>query len=108
MNANLDQTRVDNDFYDTNAMTMRTDLIFPRYKEWFTPSVGLSVTRTNPLNNDARGIEWMYNPSAKLAKTFGKHYRLNFHYEYQKNNSKYKDNFAFKRQFYGLEFEYLF
>lgn len=104
-----DRTRVVNEIFDTNAMTLRTDLIMARVKDWFTPSVGLSLTRTDPINNsDTRGQELLINPSTRITKTFGKSLRGNLKYEYQKNNSEDTANFAYKKQLYSLEFEYLF
>ncbi len=104
-----DQTRVKNEAFDTNAMTLRTDLIMARVKDWFTPSVGLSLTSTDPINNRAaRGQELLINPNTRITKTFGKSFRVNLKYEYQKNKSEDTANFAFKKQLYGMELEYLF
>jgi hypothetical protein len=107
--GSLDRTRVDNSIYDTNAMTLRTDWILGRVRDWFTPSMGLALTSTDPINNrSARGRELLVNPNARLSKTFAKRWRGNLKYDYQKNNSKDKQNFAYRKQVYSFELEFLF
>ncbi|MGE3611153.1 MAG: tetratricopeptide repeat protein [Bacteriovoracaceae bacterium] len=107
--ASYDRTRVVNDLYDTNGFTFRTDLIMTRIGDWFTPSFGLSFTRTDPINaRSTRGTELLVNPSARLSKTIGKNWRGNFKFDYSKNNSKDTENFAYKKTTYALELEYLF
>jgi len=107
--GSYDMTRVREDSFDTNALTTRLDLLLPRYKDWFTPTVGLSVTTTDPVNNrTARGREWLYNPSARLAKTFWKSWRANLKFDYMHNQSKDQENFAYKKSLYSFELEYLF
>lgn len=106
---NYDRTRVKNELFDTDVFSLRSDLIFPRYKDLFTPSVGLALNTTDPINDrDNRGREFQFNPNFKLSKTFQKRYRANFNYNFTRNVSKDKDSFDFKRQIYGLELEYLF
>lgn len=107
--GSYDQTRVSNDAFDTNAVSLRSDLIFASFRNWFTPSIGLGLTSTDPINNrTARGRELLVNPTARLAKTFMKHWRGNLKFDYQRNNSKDEDNFAFKKFVYAFELEYLF
>ena len=104
-----DRTRVVTESFDTNAFTFRTDFIMARIKDWFTPSFGLSLTSTDPINNRSnRGRELLINPSTRFTKTFGKSFRGNLKYEYQQNNSKDQSNFAFKKQLMSVEVEYLF
>lgn len=104
-----DRTRVDNKIYDTDAFTLRTDWILARVKDWFTPSIGLALTSTDPINNQSeRGREFLINPNGRISKTFGKRWRGNLKYDYQKNSSKDKQNFAFKKQIYSAEVEFLF
>lgn len=104
-----DRTRVENDTYDTNSYTFRTDFIMSRVRDWFTPSFGLSFTRTDPINaRDTRGTELLINPSARLTKTIGKSWRANLRYDYSENQSKDKTNFAYKKTTYAFELEYLF
>lgn len=101
--------RVDTDAFNTNALTVRGDLIFARIRDWFTPSLGLSTTLTDPINaRAARGREILINPSLRVAKTFKKSWRANLKYDYQKNNSKDQENFAYKKSIFALEVEYLF
>jgi tetratricopeptide (TPR) repeat protein len=104
-----DRMRVQDSLFDTNGLTFRTDLIMGRVRDWFTPSVGLAVTTLDPINNRAaRGRELLLNPSARLSRTFKKHWRANLKYDYQKNNSKDTDNFAYTKSIYAFELEYLF
>lgn len=107
--ASYDMMRVENEIFNTNAFTFRTDYILPRIRDWFTPSVGLSLTTTDPINNrSARGRELLINPNARFSKTFMKRWRANLKFDYQKNNSKDEESFAFQKTQYGLELEYLF
>lgn len=107
--ASYDRMRVEDETFDTNSFTVRGDLIMGRVKDWFTPSVGLALTSTDPINNQAaRGRELLFNPSARIARTFKKNWRANIKYEYQKNNSKDTANFAYKKSIYAFELEYLF
>lgn len=104
-----DRLRVDDASFDTNSFTFRSDFIFSRVRYWFTPSVGLSLTSTDPINNRSeRGRELLINPSARVSKTFMKNWRANLKYDYQKNNSKDVNNFAFTKSIYSFELEYLF
>lgn len=104
-----DMMRVKDESFDTNAFTFRTDLIFGRVRDWFTPSAGVGITSTDPINDrDARGREYLINPNVRLSKTFKKNWRANLKYEYQKNISEDEENFAYTKQLYALELEYLF
>lgn len=107
--VSYDRMRVDTSIYDTNAITARGDIIFTRVRDWFTPSIGLALTTTDPINNRAaRGREFLFNPSGRISKTFKKNWRANLKGDYQKNQSKDKDNFAYTKMIYALELEYLF
>lgn len=107
--GSYDMTRVKNEIFDTNSFTVRGDLIMARVRDWFTPSVGLMLTSADPINNrSARGRELLFNPNARLAKTFGKNWRGNLKLDYQKNDSKDEGNFAYKKTVYSFELEYLF
>jgi tetratricopeptide (TPR) repeat protein len=104
-----DRMRVQNDAFDTNAFTFRTDVIFPRFRDWFTPSVGLSLTSTDPINDRSnRGRELLFNPSGRISKTFKKNWRASLKADYQNNRSKDKENFAYTKTIYAFELEYLF
>jgi hypothetical protein len=104
-----DRLRVTNELYDNNAMTFRTDVIMGRVFDSFTPSFGLALTSTDPVNDrENRGREFMMNPSARITKTFLKSWRANLKYDYQNNKSKDEDSFAYKKSTYSLEVEYLF
>lgn len=104
-----DRMRVTDETFDTDSFTFRTDIIMPRFRNWFTPSFGLSLTSTDPINaRSTRGRELLFNPSARLSKTFHKNWRTSLKYEYQKNDSKNEDNFAYTKSIYALELEYLF
>lgn len=106
--ASYDRTRVENDVYDTDALTLRTDLIMARVRNWFTPSFGFGITRTKPINDSDRGIEYLINPNARLSKTFGKNWRGNLKFDYQDYKSDDEANFAYKKYTYSFELEYLF
>ncbi len=107
--GSYDMMRVKNEAFDTNALTFRTDLILPRFEDWFTPSLALSLTSTDPINNrSARGRELLLNPSVRLSRTFAQRWRSNLKYEYQRNKSDDKSNFDFTKSIYAVEFEYLF
>lgn len=104
-----DRMRVDTDSFDTNAFTFRTDVIFARVRDWFTPSVGLALTSTDPINDRSnRGREFLFNPSGRISKTFKRNWRVNLKADYQKNQSKDKENFAYTKTIYAFELEYLF
>jgi hypothetical protein len=106
--GSYDMTRVEDNSYDTNAFTARGDVIMGRVKDWFTPSFGLAITRTNPLHNTARGTEYLFNPTARISKILRKSLRGNLKLDYQKYNSKDEDNFAYKKYTYSFELEYIF
>ncbi len=107
--SSYDMTKVEDDSFDTNSLTLRADLILPQVKNWFTPSFGFGLTLTDPVNNkEARGLEKLYNPSVRLARLFGKRFRGSFKVDYSKNDSKDKENFAYTKTVYGFELEYLF
>lgn len=104
-----DQTRVVTNTLDTDAFTFRTDLIMSRFKDWFTPSFGLMMTSTDPVNDrSARGREFLINPSARVSRTFGKNWRGNLKYDYTDNNSKDKEQFAYRKTVYSFQLEYIF
>ena len=104
-----DRTRVNDESFDTDSFTFRGDLILGRVRDWFTPSIGLAMTTTDPINDrDNRGREYLINPNARLSKTFKKNWRANLKYEYQKNISDDEENFAYTKQLYALELEYIF
>lgn len=104
-----DRLRNENEIYNTNSVSLRTDYIMARFRDWFTPSIGLGLTSTDPINaRSTRGRELLINPNARLSKTIGKNWRANLKYDYQQNNSKDKSNFAFKKHTYSFELEYLF
>jgi tetratricopeptide (TPR) repeat protein len=106
--ASYDMSRVESDVFDTNSFTLRGDLIMGRYKEWFSPSFGLGITRTKPLNDDDRGVEYLFNPSARLAKNFKKNWRGSLKFDYQDYKSDDEENFAYKKYVYSFELEYVF
>ncbi len=107
--TSLDFTRVEADVFDTNAMTIRGDLLLPKYKDWFTPSVGLGLTVTDPMNDrQARGLETLLSPSLRLNRQLKKNWKLNSRFEYHQNNSKDKANFDYKRHLVGVELEYVY
>lgn len=107
--VSYDRMRVQNREFNTNALTFRGDIIFARVRDWFTPSVGLSLTLTDPVNNRSeRGRELLFNPNARISKTFMKNWRASLKYDFQQNNSKDEDNFAYKKSIYAFEIEYLF
>jgi tetratricopeptide (TPR) repeat protein len=104
-----DRMKVKDSRFDTNGFTFRTDLILGRVRDWFTPSFGLMLTSTDPINDrEARGRELLFNPSARLSKTFKQHWRGNLKFDYQNNKSKDEANFAYKKTIYAFELEYLF
>jgi tetratricopeptide (TPR) repeat protein len=106
--ASYDMMRVKDNYYDTNAFTFRTDYILSRFRDYFTPSFGLGITRTTPLNNSVRGTEYLLNPSMRFSKTFKKSWRGNLKFDYQDYNSEDSQNYAYKKYTYSFELEYLF
>jgi tetratricopeptide (TPR) repeat protein len=106
--GSYDMMRVKNDYYDTNAFTFRTDFIFARFRDWFTPSFGVGVGMIKPLNNPVRGTEYLINPNMRLSKTFKKNWRGNLKFDYQDYKSDDANNYAFKKYTYSFELEYLF
>ncbi|MFP5458327.1 MAG: tetratricopeptide repeat protein [Bacteriovoracia bacterium] len=108
-NLGYDRTSVDDSVFDTNTLFMRADVIFPAWRKWnITPQVGMGVTLTDPVNNPARGNERTLNPSVRFSKPVWKRFRLSAHANYMQNDSDDKENFAYKKTFYGLELEYIF
>jgi hypothetical protein len=103
-----DRTRVKSKIFDTNAFTIRGDLLMSSYRGWFNPIIGFGLTSTDPINNNERGQETMINPSFRLNRNLGKNWKANLKYDYMKNSSKDEANFAFKKSLYGLELEYVF
>lgn len=107
--SSLDLTKVKNNDFDSNVLTLRADWLLPKYENWFTPSLGLGLTFTDPINNRTdRGLEIQMNPTVRLNRTINKSWNLNGRLEYTSNNSKDKTNFDFKKTLMGLELEYLY
>jgi tetratricopeptide (TPR) repeat protein len=107
--ASYDRTRVESDVFDTDSMTVRGDFIVGRIGNIGTPSIGLSLTSTDPVNDRSnRGRELLINPNLRLAKFFGQKWRGNLKYDYQNYQSKDDDRFAYKKSVYSVEIEYLF
>lgn len=107
--GSLDHTKVKNTDFDTNALMLRVDWLLPKFRDWFTPSVGMGLTLTDPVNNrKERGLEKLYNPNLKASRNLGKNWKLNSRIEYHRNDSKDKKNFDYKKNLYGLELEYIF
>ena len=103
-----DRSRATNEIFDTNGITARGDYIFGR-SSFGTPSIGLMLTSLDPVNNRSeRGKELLINPSARLSKLFFQKWRGNLKYDYQDNQSKDEDGFAYKKSIYSVEIEYLF
>ena len=106
--GSLDRNRVAANVFDTNAMTLRADFIMGKVRDWFSPSAGFSMTRTDPIHDrSARGQETQVNPNLRLYKTFGR-IRTAFKYDYMRNFSRNESAFAYKKQTYALELEYIF
>ena len=105
--GSYDKSNNENDLFDTNALMTRGDLIFPKYKDWFTPTLGLGLTFTDPYNNSDRGLEKQINPSLKMTRTFGPRLRGTLRFEYWKNNSNAK-SFQYTKAATGAELEYVF
>lgn len=107
--SSYDVSRVENDEFDTDSLTVRGDLIFPNLGVFGAPSVGLMLTSTDPVNNRSeRGRELLVNPSARLSKNIGRYWQASLKYDYQNNDSKDEDSFAYKKSVYSVEIEYLF
>jgi hypothetical protein len=104
--GSFDQSNNENDLFDTKALMTRGDLIFPKYKDWFTPTIGLGVTFTDPYNSD-RGLEKQINPSLKMTRTFGPRLRGTLRFEYWKNTSNV-ESFQYTKAATGAELEYVF
>ncbi|MES2527410.1 MAG: tetratricopeptide repeat protein [Bdellovibrionota bacterium] len=103
-----DRSRATDEVFDTDGFTARGDFIFGRSKIG-TPSIGLMLTSLDPINNRSeRGRELLINPSARLSKLFAQKWRGNLKYDYQDNQSKDEDGFAYKKSIYSVEIEYLF
>lgn len=104
-----DRTRVTDSAFDTDALLVRGDYYGPSWKGWVTPSVGLAITVTDPINNrDNRGTEILVNPNARLSHSPARGWRISAKGDYQKNQSKDESNFAYSKFIYGLEIDYIF
>jgi len=107
--ASYDMRRGDTPKTDSDSYALRTDIIFNRVADLFTPSVGLGLTSIDPINDRAaRGRELLFNPSIRLAKTFLKKWRSNLKYDYSQYNSRKDDTFAYKKSTISADVEYLF
>jgi tetratricopeptide (TPR) repeat protein len=104
-----DWMRIENSIYDTDSWTFRGDFIFSRFKDWFTPSIGLGLTLTDPINaRSVRGQELLINPTFRLSKFIKKNWRANLKADHQNNKSKDEANFSYKKNIFSLELEYFF
>lgn len=104
-----DRTRVNNNIFDTNSYTFRTDVIMPRVGNLFTPSFGMGFTSIDPIKDeDVRGKEHLVNPNIRLSRRFGKSWRANLKYDYQNYYSRDEERFAYQKSIYSFELEYLF
>ena len=105
-----DRLRANNNIFDTDSLTLRADFILSQFRDaWALPSIGLALTSTDPINDSAsRGRELLINPSLRLSRVLGKSWRVNLKGDYQQNQSKNKESFAYKKTIYALELEYLF
>ncbi len=104
-----DRTRVNSSAFDTDSLLVRGDYFGPSWKGWVTPSVGLGLTLTDPINDrDNRGLETMLNPSVRLSNSPARGWRVSAKGDYQKYSSKDTDNFAYTKFIYGLEIDYIF
>lgn len=107
--GSLDRTRTEFDIFDSNSFTTRIDYIFSGIREYVVPVIGLGVTRIDPINDrTARGIETLVNPTVRLIKNFGKNWRVILKYDKQDYDSRDTFLFAYKKETYGMELEYLF
>ena len=107
--SSYDRTRTESDVFSTDSITVRGDFLMAAIGRWGSPSIGLMLTSTDPVNNRSqRGRELLFNPNARLSKVFGKNWRGSVKYDYQNNNSKDEEGFAYKKSVYGVEVEYLF
>ncbi len=106
--SSYDVTKVKSSSYDTNGLMIRTDLIMGMYKDWFSPSLGIAVTRIDPINNSDRGIEYLINPSFRLSRVIKKNLHGNLKFDYSRYISDDKDNFDYKKYISGFELEYIF
>jgi hypothetical protein len=107
--GSYDRMRVRESIFDTNAFSFRTDLIMASFRGWFTPIMGLGLTLTDPYNNrEDRGYEMLLSPSLRLSRTFWRCWRANLKYDYMRNISKDKRDFAFSKTITAFELEYLF
>ena len=107
--TSVDRSRVQNDYFNTNSFTVRADYIMSRFREYVTPIIGLGVTRVDPINlREARGIETLLNPSARLIRNVGKNWRAILKYDKQRYDSKDQTLFSYRKETYGIELEYLF
>ena len=106
--TSYDVSRVKNEVFDTNSITLRADVLMGQVRNWFTPSFGVGVTSTDPVNNPDRGRELLLNPSARISRILYGNLRGNLKYDYQNNKSDDEQNFAYKKSIYSFELEYLF
>lgn len=107
--GSIDRSRVEFDLFDTNSFTLRADYIYSGFREYVVPVIGLGVTRIDPTNDrSARGIETLVIPSVRFLKNFGKNWRIILKYDQQDYDSRDIFLFAYKKETYGMELEYLF
>lgn len=105
--SSYDMLRMRDSSFDTNSLTLRGDWILSKY--WgLTPTVGLMLISTDPINNPDRGSELLINPNARFTRTFSKHWRGTLKLDYQEYRSDDEASFAFKKNLVAFELEYLF
>jgi Tetratricopeptide repeat len=106
--SSLDHTKVNTEAFNSDAITLRGDYLFPGISGW-NPSVGLALTASDPVNNRSeRGLEKLINPGLRINRKIGKHWGANFRAEYYDNISKDKENFGYRKNLFGLEIDYIF
>jgi hypothetical protein len=107
--TSYDRTRVNDAVFDTDALMVRSDYFGPSIKGVITPSAGLGLTVTDPINaRSTRGTELLVNPSLRFSHAPMQGLRVSAKADYQNYDSKDEDNFAYRKFIWGLEIDYLF
>ncbi|MBF0207526.1 MAG: hypothetical protein HQK53_11620 [Oligoflexia bacterium] len=103
----VDLTTAPNDATNTqNVYTTRFDYIKPGifWGMQFTAALSWIVTDTK-LRRDTRGVEQSINPSIGLSRPIGKFLEISAKYDYTKNYSKDKVNYAYNKHLTTLDLQ---
>lgn len=109
MIGNINFTRNTNETNDTDNLNLIVNYIFPTWKFFEMPTLGMNYTITDTkLQTETRGTEQMFSPTISASKIFNKDYKFTGHIDYTKQTSKNKQANAYTKWVTGIQFAYNF